>query len=159
MPLDSNLVLLNKTDLDSGTDGTGSGTDPTASGGAVVNVEEECEVDLLVFLGQSDTGGEPGDADTLAVIIEAAPDGTNYGRLATFRSVAGSEMPDDETAGDKTLRLAMRARIPRSTDAGVRTVKVRANTTASDTSNWGAYIAVAPAGTARSEWLATAVEA
>jgi hypothetical protein len=158
-PLDASMVLVNKTNLDSGTDGVGSGADPTVTGGALINLEEEADLAAVLFVIPSATGGEPGDADTLDVIIECAPDGTNFGRLCTFRRVLGSEAPDDVAAGDKTVRLAIPFRLPRSTVAGVRTVPVRANTTASDTSDWGVYIAITDRGSVRSEWMANAIEA
>lgn len=159
MPGDASAILINTTTLDSGTDGNGSGTDPTVNPGAVLNLEEEATVGITAFYSVSDTGGEPGDADTLAVIVQCAPDGTNYGNLFTFRSVLGSELPDDLAAGDKTLRLACVVKLPRSTVAGTRTVPVRLNTTASDTSNWGLYSDVRTINDIRSEWLANAVEA
>lgn len=159
MPGDANAIFMDKTDLDSGTDGTGSGSSPTASGGAVLNLEEEGEVAVTLFIGQSDTGGEPGDADTLDVIVECAPDGTNYGRLFTFRRILGIEAPDDEAAGDKTLRLACIVKLPKSTQAGIRTVPCRLNTTANDTSNWSVYSDVRAAQDVREEWLMNAVEA
>lgn len=159
MPLDSDLVLLTTTTLDSNSDGNGSGSDETTAPGAVVSIEEEADLDILLFLKASDTAGEPGDADTLDVAVGVSVDGgTNWGVLADFRQILGSEVPDDTTAGDKTLRLAIQARSPRADSGQSNLVKVRPQTTASDTSNWAVYLAVAPRGTARSEWLAQAIQ-
>jgi len=160
MPIDSALVIINKTNLDSGTDGTGSGSDPTASGGAVVSVDEGAEIGLALFAGPSDTGGEPGDADTLDVTVEVSVDGGSvWNTLADFRQILGSEIPDDTGAGDKTVRLGQVVQLPRADSGQSNLVKLRCNSTASDTSNWGLYVAVCGANDIRSEWQKQAVVA
>lgn len=154
---DANTILLNTTTIDSNSDGNGSGSDPTIAPGAVVDIQEEQEIAIFVAIGPSDTNGEPGDADTMAIIPQVSIDGgSNWTNGPAFRSILGSEAPDREAAGQSTLRLAVRWRLPRSEVAGVNTVKVRLNTTASDTSNWGVYADVRAPQDVRSEYYADA---
>lgn len=159
MPRDDNAILVNLTTLDSGNDGNGSGSDPTAAPGCILSVEEEADIEIVLFCKASDTAGEPGDADTLDVAVGASVDGgTNYGVLADFRQILGSELPDDTAAGDKTLRLAIRCKLPRADSGQSNLVKIRPQTTASDASNWALYMDVRPLGGARAEWLAQAIQ-
>lgn len=152
MPGDARLVLLDRITLDSGSDGVGSGTDPTAGSGAVLSVPEETKLAATLFLTMSDTGGEPGDADTLDVIVECSPDGgTNWDPVGTFRTFLGIELPDD--AADKTVRKALYFRTPRADAGQDNEVKVRLNITASDASNWGVYSDIRAEQDVRSEWL------
>lgn len=155
MPLmDTNLILMNKTDLDSGTDGAGSGADPTASGGAVVNLVEETEMALLVILKPSDTGGEPGDADTLTITLELSGDGgSSWPDVTTSRSILGAEVADDLAAGDEGVALAFKFRVPEADAAQDGVVKARLTTVASDTSNWGVHASIVPPQSVRQEWL------
>lgn len=154
----SNLILINKTDLDSGTDGNGSGSDATASGGRVLDVDEGARLALCAFYGESDTGGEPGDADTLDVKLQASVDGgTTWVDIVPLRQVLGSEIPDDESAGDKTVRLAVEFRAPQTDDDQTDgQVQLRLNTVASDTSNWGLYADIRNVTDVREEWLQNA---
>lgn len=160
MPGDSNLILINVTNLDSVNDGNGSGSDPTTAPGAVLNVDEEAEIAITCFLKASDTAGEPGDADTLEVEVEVSADGgTTWDELVNFRTITGSELPDDTAAGDKTLRLARRCKLPRADSGQSGLVKIRPVTVASDTSNWALYMDVRGVGDIRSEWEQRAVVA
>lgn len=156
MPADANALLLNKTNLDSSTHGTGSGSDPTASGGAVVSVAEGGMVGIRAFFGQSDTGGEPGDADTLDLDIEVAVDGSTFHTFIPFRQVAGAELPDDTAHGDKTLRLGAIGRLPIADAGQSHLVKLRCNTSASDASNWGLRVDVVTPAEIRDEWIKNA---
>ena len=154
MPGDATLILLNRTTIDSADDGTGSGTDPTAGAGAVLDVPEETELAVTLFIGQSAGAGEPGDADTLDVIVEASADGgSSYDPVSTFRTILGIEAPDDEAAGEKTKRFATFIRTPRADAGQSGTVKLRLNVTASDTSQWGVYSDVRARQDVRLDWL------
>jgi hypothetical protein len=155
MPLTaSDLVLINKADLDSGTDGAGSGTDPTGNGGRVIDLPERSEVGFLFILKESDTPGEPGDADTLGILIEFSVDGgSTYPDVTASRSILGAEAPDDLAAGDEGVKLAVILRTPKADAAQNGVIKCRLTTTASDGSNWGLWGAAVPVQSLRQEWL------
>lgn len=158
MPGDASLILLNRTTIDSGSDGVGSGTDPTAGSGAVLSgIAEETELAATLFLSPSDTGGEPGDADTCDVIVEASADGgSTYDPVFTFRSILGSELPEETADGSRTVRLAGIFRTPRADSGQSNGVKLRLNVTCSDGSNWGIYSDVRTKIDVRNEWMAAA---
>lgn len=155
----SNLILINTTDLGSDVDGNGSGSDPTADAGCIVEVDEGSEMVVTAFYGQSATAGEPGDADTLDYGIEGSVDGgTTWFDIVDFRQVVGAEVPDDESAGDKTLRLAIPFRVPQTDDDQTNgRVKIRPVTAASDTSHWGLYSDIRAKTDVREEWLQNAL--
>jgi len=155
MPLTAaDLVLINLEDLDSGTDGAGSGTDETAGAGRIIDLVEGIDLALMVVLRASDTGGEPGDADTLGITLELSGDGgSTYPDVTTSRNVLGSELPDDEAAGDDGVVMAVKFRTPIADAAQEGVVKCRLTTVASDTSNWGIYAAVVPVQSCRQEWF------
>lgn len=153
MPSDSNQILINVADLASGNDGNGTGTDPTTAPGCILDVVEEGEVGVRAFFSQPTTD-PPADAATLDVIVQVSVDGgSTYGPLCTFRQVLGSELPDDEAAGDKTLRLGWVGRLPRADSGQSNLVKVRTNTVASTTTDWGLYVDLAHPNDVRSEWM------
>lgn len=155
MPLlASDLVLINVDDLDSGNDGAGTGSDATAAPGRVIDLVEGIDLALMVVLKPSNTGGEPGDADTLGITLELSGDGgSTYPDVTTSRNILGSELPDDLAAGDKGLVIATKFRTPIADAAQNGVVKCRLTTVASDTSNWGVYAAVVPVQSVRQEWL------
>jgi len=147
-------VLLNKTNLDSGTDGAGAGTDETASGGRVIDVPERSEIGILAIVKESDTSSEPGDADTLTILVELSYDGgSTYPDYSTSRAILGSEAPDQEDAGDPPLKLGIILKTGEADAAQDGVVKCRLTTTASDTSNWGLWVGVMPVQSFRQEWL------
>lgn len=155
MPLyASGDVLINLEDLDSGTDGAGSGTDETTGAGRIIDLPEAADLALLIVLRESDTAGEPGDADTLAITLELSGDGgSTYPDITTSRSILGSEVPDDEAAGDPRVALAVKFRTPKADAAQDGVVKCRLTTVASDTSNWGIWGGIVPQQSVRQEWL------
>ena len=154
MPLTAaDLVLINYDGIDSGTDGAGTGTDPAAGTGRIIDLPERSEVGFVFFVKPSDTGGEPGDADTLTILIEMSADGgSTYPDVTTSRAILGSESPDDLAAGDPRVALAVVLHTPKVDAAQAGVVKCRLTTTASDTSNWGLYGAVVPVQSLRQEW-------
>lgn len=158
MPGDANLILINKTNLDSGTDGNGSGTDPTATAGALLSVEEEAEVAITAFCKASDTAGEPGDADTLDFKVEVSVDGGSvWGDFVVFDTLVGADLPDDTAAGDKTVRRAIRGKLPRADSGQSGLVQIRGVTVASDGSNWALYSDVRTPDDIRTEWEKNAI--
>lgn len=157
MPGDTNAILINVADLASGNDGNGTGSDPNTAPGAIISVEEEALVGVTAFYSQPTTD-PPADAATLDVIVQVSVDGgTNYFPLVTFRQVLGSELPDDEAAGDKTLRLAQIVKLPRADSGQSNLVKLRTNTVASTTTDWGLFCDVRSAADVRSEWTKQAI--
>jgi len=154
MPLTaSDLVLLNYDGIDSGTDGAGTGADPAAGTGRIIDLVEDIDLALLVVLKESDTGGEPDDADTLTVLLELSGDGgSTWPDVTTSRAILGIEVPNDQAAGDPGVKMATKFRTPKADAAQAGIIKCRLTTTASDTSNWGAYIAVVPQESVRQEW-------
>ena len=145
MPLyASGDVLLNVADLASGNDGNGSGSTPTTAPGAVVSVPERSEVGLLLMLSQPTTD-PPADAATLDVGVEVSVDGgSSWKDLVDFRQVLGSELPDDEDAGDPGLKMAFIVRLPEADADQSGLVQLRPVTAASTTTDWGAFLAVVP---------------
>lgn len=157
MAFDSTLVLLNRTDLDSGNDGDGSGTDPTAGSGAVIEVPDGGEIGVVLFLGEADATAAT-SSETLAVILQVSRDGTNYGPLVTFRTITASEFGTiDESTGSVTYKLAAIVRLPMAEAARNHMLKLRLNVTASNTNHWAPYVAICDKGQIRDEWLATAL--
>jgi hypothetical protein len=144
--------LINVADLASGNDGNGTGSDPTTAPGAIVNVEEEAMVGIRAFYSQPTTD-PPADGATLDLDVEVSVDGgTVWGDLVKFRQVLGSELPDDEAAGDKTLRMGWVGKLPRADAGQANLVKLRPVTIASTTTDWGLFVDVCSAADVRSEW-------
>jgi len=157
MPADSNQILINVADLASGNDGNGSGSDPTAAPGAVIDIEESALVGVRAFYSQPTTD-PPADGATLDVIVQVSVNGgSNYYPLVTFRQVLGSELPDDEAAGDKTLRLGQVVKLPKADSGQSNKVKVRTNTVASTTTDWGLYVDIVAPEDVRAEWVENAI--
>ena len=157
-------VLINVTDLDSGNDGNGSGTDPTSAPGAVDNIPEGAEVAAVMFLSEADATAAVG-AETIATIVQISVDGgSTWGPAATFRTITASEIITgsdlDESAGDPTFRRAIAFRVPKA-DAGQNgLVQVRTNTVASHASNqFGLFVAIWDRGSVRDVWFNDAVVA
>jgi hypothetical protein len=157
---DANLVLTNNTALDSGSDGDGSGTDPTSGSGAVVTIPGGGLMGVILALGEP-ASDPPADGATLDVKVETSPDGGSTwgdGDFCTFRQIDASEIPDDVSAGDPTfIRAAIRyVGLP---DADQTGVQVRANITASTTTNWNVHLALVDVNEIRDTWLNDALVA
>lgn len=153
MPNDSTLILVNSGVVDSGTDGTGSGTDPTAAGGAVVTLKGNGGPIGIVCKLFEPTSDPAQAGATLDVAVELSVDGgTTWDTLCSFRRFDGSEVANqDNSTGSPTVRRAQIVNVPRP-DAG-STVQLRGNTTASATTNWGLYLAVTDPGSIEADDL------
>lgn len=153
MPSDSTLILLNKANLDSGTDGTGSGTDPTASGGAVVTLKGSGgPIGILCKLFEPTT--DPAQSgQTLDISVEISVDGgTTWDTLCSFRRFDGSEIASmDNSTGSPSIRRAQIVNVPLPDAAS--SVKLRPNTVASTTTDWGLYLAVTDPGSIEADDL------
>lgn len=158
MPGDANAILISVINLDSGNHGNGSGSTPTTAPGAALSIEEEAEIAITAFCKASDTGGEPGDADTLDFKVEVSVDGgTVWGDLCVFDTLVGTDLPDDTAAGDKTVRRAIRCKLPRADAGQSNLVIIRPVTVASDASNWALYSDVRTPDDIRTEWEKNAI--
>ena len=152
----TNLILLNRTDLDSGNDAAGSGSDPTVGGGAVVNVDEQARLAVTLFLGVADAT-RASTTETLDVVVEASDDGGSaWKTIGTFRQFLGSETPADTAAGDPPVKAAIEAYTPRAKANQNGVIKIRLNSTASNTNHWAPYSDIRTVQDVREEWLANA---
>ena len=160
----SSDILLNRTDLDSGNDGAGSGTDPTSGSGRILDLPEKADVAVTLFLGEADSVVAD-DADTLAVIVEISPDGgSTWGPAFTFRTITASELAGsgielDESVGDPTFRRAGKVYTAEADSGQNGVVQMRLNITASTTDHWGIFSDVRDPGSVREVWLRNAVVA
>ncbi len=155
-------VLLNRTDLDSGNDGDGSGTDETSGSGRILNIPEKATVGVTLFLGEADSVVAD-DADTLAVVVEVSPDGgSTWGVAFTFRTITASELAGsgielDESVGDPTFRRAGIMYVGEADAGQDGLVQMRLNITASDTNHWAVFSDVRDPGSIRDIWLTNAI--
>ena len=151
-------LLLNRTDLDSGNDGAGSGSDATTGSGRVVDLPEKADVAVTLFLGEADSAVAD-DADTLDVIVEISPDGgSTWGPAFTFRQITASELAGsgvelDESAGDPTFRRAGKVYTAEADSGQNGLVQMRLNITASTTDHWGIFCDVRDIGSVRDVWF------
>lgn len=151
------LVLLNRTDLDSGNDGNGSGTDETSGSGRVVNVPEAAEIAVTLLLGEADATAAV-SSQTLIVIPEVSTDGgSTWGPIATFRTITASEIINgsdlDESAGDPSFRRAIACRTPKADSDQAGLVQIRLNIVASSTEHWAIHSDVRDRGSVRDVWF------
>lgn len=152
----SNLILINRTDLGSDNDGAGSGTDPTTGGGAVLDVDEQAHLAIFLKLGVP-TATAASTTETLDIDVEASDDGgSTWDQIGTFRSFLGSENPVDLAAGDKPPVAAVEVYTPRANADQNGVIKLRLNSTASDTDHWAPYADVRTVQDVREEWKANA---
>ncbi len=155
-------ILLNRVDYGSDNDAAGSGVDPATAGGRILDVVEGADVALTLFLGEA-TGTVANDSETLDMLVEVSVDGGgNWGRLATFRQITGSELKSaadsiDESVGDPTFRLAINATTPRADAGQSGVVQVRPNGTASNTNHWAPFMDVRDRGSVRDQWYREAL--
>ncbi len=158
MPTDANTLLLNRTDLDSGNDGDGSGTDETTGAGRVSNVPHGGDIGILFFLGEADATIAD-TTETLDVIVQGSPDGgSTWDPLVTFRTITASELAGsglniDESAGGVTFRRAAKIRLPRADDGQEGLLQLRCNVVASNTNHWAPFVAVVSPADVRDDWL------
>ncbi len=154
MALDSELLLINRADVDSGNDGNGSGADETTAAGAVVNVPEGAHLAVVMALGEPGAT-VAGDSDTLDVICQMSPDGgSTYGPAFTFRQFLGSEVNSiDESSGSVGLIRAgyIVTPIADSDQSGV--ILCRLNIIVSTTEHFSLYIDLRDPGNCREEWF------
>lgn len=144
----SDKILINNPLLDSGNDGNGSGTDPTSGPGAVVDVDENAEVAVTLFVlpGASDP---PADAATLDIKVQASDDGgSTWVELAGFRQILGSELADGVP-----VCLAVRVYSPTVQAAQSGIAQFRLNSAASTTTNWDVYSDIRTVQDIRQDWL------
>lgn len=155
MPQDALLTLLTNTNIDSGNDGLGTGSDPTVGTGAIVAVDEDAPLCVVLTFGLP-TGGDPaGDADTAIYLVEESVDGgSTWVRRGTFRTVLGAEIPNN--ANDPSVRLALEIRASRANAGQSGLVKWRLNGTASDTSDWNVHADIRSRQDCREEWFRNA---
>lgn len=147
MPTDANTVLLNRTDYDSGNDGTGSGSDETTVGGAVVDVPHGGSVGIMFSLGEA-ASNPAKTTETLDMIVEVSVDGgSTWAPMFTFRQItaselAGSGLEIDESTGSVTFRRGAVVRLPLADDGQDSVVQMRCNGTASATTHWAPFVAI-----------------
>ena len=157
-------ILINVTDLDSGNDGNGTGTDETAAPGRVVDIPEKSTVGVTMFLSEADAAAAT-TTETLDVIVQISPDGgTTWGPLITFRTITASEIVTgsdlDESAGDPTFRRAAVGYVGEADSGQDGLVQMRLNTVASHASNQFALFAdVRDVASIRDRWLENALVA
>ncbi|KKN74349.1 hypothetical protein LCGC14_0391500 [marine sediment metagenome] len=155
---DANLLLLNRTDYDSGNDGAGSGTDETSGGGRIVDVAEGADVAVLMALGEADATIAD-TTETLDMLVQISRDGgSTWGTAQTFRQITASELngsgtPIDESAGDVTFKRAVITNVGIAEAGNSGIVKMRLNGTASDTNHWAPIVTVVTRQDVREEWL------
>lgn len=150
----SNLILINRTDLDSGNDGTGSGADPTAGAGAVIDLDEQARMALFFKLGIPDATAASTD-ETLATSLEISDDGgSTWDTVATLRDFLGAENPT--SADEEHPKAAVEFYVPRAQAGQNGVCKARLNITASDTDHWAPYADIRTVNDVREEWLANA---
>ncbi len=154
---DANLILLNRTDLDSGNDGAGSGTDETSGGGRIIDVAEGFDAAILVTLGEADAT-VANSTETFDLKVEISRDGgSTWGTLDTLRQITASELKSsgnsiDESAGDPTFKRALNAGnvgLAESGNSGI--IKMRLTTTASNSNHWAPTVVCVPRGSVREE--------
>jgi hypothetical protein len=154
MPVDSTLLLLNRADVDSGNDGAGTGTDATAAGGAVIDLDEGAHVAVVFQFGEAGATVAQ-DADTCDIICEVSPDNSNWGTVATLRQILGSEINTiDESTGSVGLKFAIPFVVPLAdgvTLTGSK-VKCRLTTTISATRHFSIYAYIAPQSEVPQRW-------
>ena len=158
MPADANLILVNIADLDSGTDGPGSGTDAATGAGAIVSVPESADLAVTLLLGEASSDAAS-QAETIVMTIEVSTDGgSQWGTLALFRSIIASQLTGtsgtaiDESAGFPTFRRAIKCRTPKADSDQSGLVVVRPNSAISDTTNWAVFADLRDPGSVRDEW-------
>ncbi len=155
-------LLLNRTDLDSGNDGNGSGTDETSGSGRVVNIPEKADVGVTLFLGEADATVAD-TTETLVVIVQVSPDGgSTWGVAGTFRTITASELnasgsPIDESVGDPTFRRALKVYVGEADSGQSGLVQMRLAITASDSNHWAPFCDVRDVGSVRDAWLNNAI--
>ena len=155
-------ILINRNDLQSGSHGTGSGTNEATGGGRIVDIPEKATVGVTLFLGEA-TGTIAADADTLDVIVEVSPDGGgNWGAAFTFRRITASELAGsgielDESAGDPTFRRAGKVYVGEADSGQDGMVQMRLNIAASTTDQWAVFSDVRDVGSLRDHWLNNAI--
>lgn len=156
---DAELFLLNRTDLDSGNDGAGSGTDETSGGGRIVDVAEGADVAVLMALGEADAT-IANAAQTLAVLVEISRDGgSTWGTAQTFRTITASEISGmsgtsiDESAGGVTFKRAVITNVGLAESGQNGVVKMRLTVTASSVEHWAPTVTVVTRQDVREEWL------
>ncbi len=151
---DANLLVLNRTNYDSGNDAAGSGTDETSAGGRIVDVAEGATVGVLMTLGEADATVAD-TTETLAMLIQISRDGgSTWGTAVTFRTITASELngsgtPIDESAGDVTFKRAAIFNVGLAESGNSGIIKLRANGTASDTNHWAVTIMILDPGAVR----------
>lgn len=153
MTTDAELLLINRDDVDSGNDGNGSGADPTAAAGAVVDLDEGATVAAVLHLGEPGATAA-GNSDTCDVIVQVSPDGgSTYGPAFTFRQVLGSEVNTiDESQGGKPLTLAGIFKVPRAASGQGGKVKCRLNIVISATEHFAIYGYITDPGNVKELW-------
>lgn len=159
MPADANSILINVTDLASGNDGNGTGTDETSAPGRILtNVPESADIAITMLLGEADAT-VANAAETLAVIAQVSTDGgSTFGPIATFRTITASELSGtsgmtlDESAGFATFRRAIACRTPKADSDQSGLVQIRLNTVASSAAKWALFSDVRDRGSVRDEW-------
>jgi hypothetical protein len=158
-------ILVNVADLDSGTDGAGSGSDETSGAGAAVSVPERADIAVTLFLGEA-SSDPASQAETLVMTIQVSVDGgSTWGTLALFRSIAASELSGtsgtaiDESTGSATFRRAIPCRTPSADSDQAGLVIIRPNSVISDTTNWSVFSDVRDRGSVRDIWYDDAIVA
>lgn len=150
----TDLILINVGDLDSGNDGDGTGSDPTAAPGAVVNVQENAEVAVTAFFNIP-TATPAVTTDTCTLTVQYSDDGgSTWAALGAFRAVLGSELP---TGPDMTpVCLAIKVFTPTVQAAQSGVGKMRLNSVVSSARDYAVYSDVRTVQDIRTEWLTNA---
>ncbi len=152
MAVDAELVLLNRSDLGSDNDGTGSGSDETTAGGAVIDVDEGAELAFVLHLSEADSTAAVA-SETFDLKLEISPDNSSYGTAATFRQfTASAEVNIDESAGDVGKSYAIDVVMPLAASGQSGKIKARPVTVASTTAHWAIHVSLMDRTNIRQEW-------
>ncbi len=155
---DANLLLLNRTNMDSGNDGTGSGSDEAATAGRVVDVAEGSDVCILLTLGEADST-VANTSETFDLKAEISRDGgSTWGVAQTWRQITASELKSsgnsiDESAGDVTFKRAVLTNVGIAESGNDGIVKMRLVSVASSSNHWAPTVAIVNREMVREEWL------